>query len=346
MKKITLALLCVIVATGILRAQDMPTSFNHSQVSRDVPTEMMPTLDVATLMAEDEMNMTDKVGPYKFGENMQVDLDLGNCGRWEELKKGRLWRVGIRSAESFSLNFIFNDLFIPQGGTVHLYNADRTEVLGPYTGADNREDRGFATFPIPGELVFIEYYEPYAVLGQGSISIETVTHAYRDIFTYYSSARVEAAIREDVTEKERVEKAEERIQEGIIRATEDEVERLTGKRVRFEEEDAGRKEQRTSGSASSSDATGSPSGVASRTAAAGDAEKEPIPEPTPEPVVMTNEEAENLGRKLKREDREEEEVARKQKGRRSVRGTDENISEIEDLMMKRTQMPSETKRCV
>ncbi len=189
MKKITLALLCVIVATGILRAQDMPTSFNHSQVSRDVPTEMMPTLDVATLMAEDEMNMTDKVGPYKFGENMQVDLDLGNCGRWEELKKGRLWRVGIRSAESFSLNFIFNDLFIPQGGTVHLYNADRTEVLGPYTGADNREDRGFATFPIPGELVFIEYYEPYAVLGQGSISIETVTHAYRDIFTYYSSAR-------------------------------------------------------------------------------------------------------------------------------------------------------------
>ncbi len=118
-------------------------------------------------------------------------------------------------------------------------------------------------------------------------------------------ARVEAAIREDATEKERVEKAEERIQEGIIRATEDEAERLTGKRVRFEDEGAGRKEQRTSGSASSSDATGSPSGVASRTAAAGDAEEEKTTEPTPEPVVMTNEEAENVGRKLKREDDKE-----------------------------------------
>lgn len=188
-KKITLCIALIAVAPLFLMAQQMPTSFNHTMVSADVPVERMPILDVATLMAEDEINMANKVGPYKFGENMHVDLNLDNAGNWEELKKGRLWRVGILSEGSFSLNFIFDDFFIPEGGMVHVYNDDRTEVLGPYTSVENREDRDFATFPLPGELVFVEYYEPYAVMGQGSISFETVTHAYRDLFAYYDPSR-------------------------------------------------------------------------------------------------------------------------------------------------------------
>ncbi len=188
MKRITL-LLFTIGVPFVLAAQQSPTSFTNSQVSRDVPVVEMPALDIATLMAEDEINMATKIGPYKFGENINVELNMNNCGNWENLKKGRLWRVGIKSISSFSLNFIFNDFHIPEGATVHFYNEDRTHVLGPYTSAENRDDNGFATFPIPGELVYAEYYEPFIVAGEGNISFETVTHAYRNLFAYYDSSR-------------------------------------------------------------------------------------------------------------------------------------------------------------
>jgi len=190
MKKIPFIITLAIAAPLFLMAQQMPKSFNTTTVSSNISIEQMPSLDVATLMAEDEINMAEKIGPYKFGENINVNLNLNNSGNWEELKKGRLWRVGILSEGSFSLNFIFNDFFIPEGGTLHFYNEDRTQILGPYTAADNRTDRGFATFPLAGQLIFIEYYEPNTAFGEGSISFETVTHAYRNLFVhYYGEAR-------------------------------------------------------------------------------------------------------------------------------------------------------------
>lgn len=188
MKKLPL-LFTFLVVSVFAFAQQMPTSFTNTQVSRDVALIEMPTLDVATLMAEDEINMASKIGPYKFGENIDVELDMNNSGSWEVLKKGRLWRLAVRSTGSYSLNFIFNDFFIPEGAFFHLYNEDHTQVLGPYTAAENNADRSFGTFPIPGDLVYLEYYEPFEVKGMGSLGMASVTHAYRDLFAYYDESR-------------------------------------------------------------------------------------------------------------------------------------------------------------
>ncbi|MDC0303773.1 PKD domain-containing protein [Flavobacteriales bacterium] len=189
MKKSTILLFFSIVTPLFLFAQHVPMSFTKASVSRDVPMVTMPVLDVATLMAEDEINMAGKLAPYKFGENIDVDLNLNNSGNWESLKKGRLWRLAIHSEASFSLNFIFDDFFIPEGATLHLYGQDNTQILGPYTHQNNNQDRTFGTFPIPNDIVYLEYYEPFDVFGLGALSIGSVTHAYRDLFAYYDSSR-------------------------------------------------------------------------------------------------------------------------------------------------------------
>ena len=189
MKRISLLLLFSIVAPLFLIAQQAPLSFTKPGVSREVPIVNMPALDVATLMAEDEINMIGKLAPYKFGENINVNLNLDNSGSWESLKNGRLWRLAIHSEASLSLNFIFDDFYIPEGATLHLYGEDNTQVLGPYTSENNNEERTFGTFPIPNDVVYLEYYEPFTVLGLGALSIASVTHAYRDLFAYYDSSR-------------------------------------------------------------------------------------------------------------------------------------------------------------
>jgi lysyl endopeptidase len=189
MKKTSVLFALTLLAPVFLLAQNLPTSFTKSSVSREVPLEIMPVIDVETLMAEDEINMAGKLAPYKFGENINVNLNLDNSGSWETLKKGRLWRLAIQSEGSFSLNFIFDDFFIPEGATLHFYGEERSQLLGPYNHENNNEARTFGSFPIPTDLVYIEYYEPYTAYNQGALSLGSVTHAYRDLFAYYDASR-------------------------------------------------------------------------------------------------------------------------------------------------------------
>lgn len=152
-------------------------------LSKDVPVMAMPEVDVATLLAEDELNNSLKIGPYRFGDNLLIDANLTSHGVWNELKDGaRIWRLGFQCRDAYSVNFIMNDFYLPFGATFHIYNSDGADIYGPFTYDDNREDNGFASFPIPGETVFIEIYEPSMAIGHSRLSVETVTHGYRDIF--------------------------------------------------------------------------------------------------------------------------------------------------------------------
>lgn len=161
----------------------LPISLSKDVLSREVPIMSMPAVDVETLMAEDEVNNVLKIGPYRFGHNMEVGVNAQHEGLWEELKDGsRVWRMGFRCEGAYSVNFIFSDFYLPFGARFHIYNEGGEAIYGPFTYSDNRADNGFATFPIPGELVFIELYEPVMAAGQSRIALQTVTHGYRDIF--------------------------------------------------------------------------------------------------------------------------------------------------------------------
>lgn len=183
MRFFPLTVILSLIALFAFGQSNLPTSISKDHLSREVPIISMPAVDVETLMAEDEVNNALKVGPYRFGHNMEVNITAQSEGLWEELKDGsQVWRMGFRCDGAFSVNFIFNDFYLPFGAKFHIYNEGGETIYGPFTYSDNREDNGFATFPIPGELVFIELYEPVMAAGQARISLETVTHGYRDIF--------------------------------------------------------------------------------------------------------------------------------------------------------------------
>ncbi len=183
MKSLRLALVLSLVWLSSFAQSQMPVSLSRELLSREVPIMSMPAVDVETLMAEDEVNNALKIGPYRFGHNMPVSVNAQSEGLWEELKDGsRVWRMGFRCEGAYSVNFIFNDFYLPFGSRFHIYNENGETIYGPFSYNDNRADNGFATFPIPGELVFIELYEPAVAAGQSRIALETVTHGYRDIF--------------------------------------------------------------------------------------------------------------------------------------------------------------------
>jgi lysyl endopeptidase len=167
-----------------------PTSLKkYSQLSTDVPFERMPEVDLETLLAEDEINYPNKVGPYRFGEKHFVSMSMENSGTWETLNNGdRVWRLGVVSSDAYTLNFIFNNFFIPEGGKLHIYNEETGHILGAFTNENNRQDGWFGTFLLTGDQAVIEYHEPRIALGLGHFNLAEIVHGYRDVLNLNADA--------------------------------------------------------------------------------------------------------------------------------------------------------------
>ncbi|MBL0126616.1 MAG: trypsin-like peptidase domain-containing protein [Flavobacteriales bacterium] len=146
------------------------------------PTVVMPTVDAAALMVEDDQRALQGIkGPYRFGFNHVADLSTGNSGVWTSLPNGdAVWRLAIECPGAFSINFEFNDYIVPVGGQVFVYN-EAGEVLGAFTAESNPGHTILGVTQLAGDRITVEYVEPAAVRGEGFLHIRQVTHAYRDI---------------------------------------------------------------------------------------------------------------------------------------------------------------------
>lgn len=147
------------------------------------PVHVMPGVDAAAMMAEDEQRIADGVkGPYRFGFNHHPNLSTANSGTWTTMPNGdAVWRIAIECPSAFSINFEFNDYIVPEGGKVFVYN-EAGEVLGAFTAESNPGHHELGVTQLPGDRVTVEYQEPFNVQGEGFLRIGQVTHAYRDVF--------------------------------------------------------------------------------------------------------------------------------------------------------------------
>lgn len=146
------------------------------------PVQVMPTVDAAALMAEDEQRLAQGIkGPFRFGFNHATDISTANSGVWTDLANGDgVWRTALECPGAFSINFEFNEYVVPDGGQVFVYN-EAGEVLGAFTAASNPGRTELGVAQLAGDRITIEYVEPLAVRGMGHLRIGQVTHAYRDV---------------------------------------------------------------------------------------------------------------------------------------------------------------------
>ena len=79
--------------------------------------------------------------PPRFAVPERVSITPANNGTWEDLGKGQmLWRLRIIGREGTnSLNLGFTRFKMPAHGRLLLYSTDGSQVLRPFTAADNEE---------------------------------------------------------------------------------------------------------------------------------------------------------------------------------------------------------------
>ncbi|GGE25940.1 T9SS type A sorting domain-containing protein [Psychroflexus planctonicus] len=175
-----LLILCTTLSWSQVTNEGKPISWKLDVQNLD-PIDL-PDFDLKKLQKEDQVNDERDDVPWRFGYEHSVSYGLDNTGTWETLPNGdRIWLVSFKSEGAKTLNFIFDQFYLPEGAKLYFYNEDRTDLLGAYTHTQNSDEMVFGSWLIEGEQVFVEYYEPKEAMGKGDLNISQVVHGYRSV---------------------------------------------------------------------------------------------------------------------------------------------------------------------
>lgn len=159
-----------------------PLGWNGKFEDKNLPTEEMPGYDQSEIDAEDAINDQNKASVWRFGYKYNTNYSLDNRGQWKALPNGdRLWRLGIQSDGALTINLLFENVHLPEGSRLYLYDKLHTNYIGAYTSRNNRPDGLLGTELIHGDEIVVEYYEPKEVKDQGKFTINAVVHGYRSL---------------------------------------------------------------------------------------------------------------------------------------------------------------------
>lgn len=152
-------------------------------IATPVPTITMPAVDVDAMLDQDRLRAKN-AGPFRFGAELPADIGLDNAGVTDVLEDGtRIWRARIACPGAYSINLLFSEFELPDGAELYLYSDGYAEVLGSYNALNHNPSGDFATQPLAGEALTLEYVEPSYVSSSGKLRVDTVVHAYRDILS-------------------------------------------------------------------------------------------------------------------------------------------------------------------
>lgn len=137
-------------------------------------------MNVDSILAIDKIELAEGKG-YRIGIAVHRQLNLENSGTWDTLgTDGYLWRLKIVAQAATFISINYDEFEIPEGATYYIYNPnDTTRYLGAFTSNNNRNRGIWATSPLVGGEVILEYYEPRDAKFRGTIAISSIVHGYR-----------------------------------------------------------------------------------------------------------------------------------------------------------------------
>ncbi|MDZ7739057.1 MAG: trypsin-like peptidase domain-containing protein [Bacteroidales bacterium] len=98
-------------------------------------------------------------GNSTFAAAREVNYNPHNSGKIVDSGSGDLvWYMAIRSGNARSLNIIFSTFDLREGEKVYVYDDSMLSVKGPFTHLNNKQGRGLAVMPVPGQEIIIEYH--------------------------------------------------------------------------------------------------------------------------------------------------------------------------------------------
>jgi PKD repeat protein len=122
--------------------------------------------------------------PTRYGICRKIDFELRDEARAIPVSDGNIWQLKIQSEGAVSIGIFLSEFYVPPGAELYLFNDDRSRIYGSFTSWNNNSDSTLALADFKGDHVIIEYYEPNEAAFKGSLKIDRIVHAYKNIFKY------------------------------------------------------------------------------------------------------------------------------------------------------------------
>lgn len=151
---------------------------NHKKSTK---VKKMLSFDVQKMMDEDRQNENLDI-PFRFGKGFDVNITLSD-GEWTTVENGRLWLMEFQSEGAYSINFVFENLYLPDSAELYIVNSEGTMLYGPVTSKQNTKNGFFLTDLIQGDKATIYLYEPTNKKEQSQLIVKRVVHAYKNLFS-------------------------------------------------------------------------------------------------------------------------------------------------------------------
>ncbi len=120
-------------------------------------------------------------GLLRFAVSAELDFNPGNSGLITELKGDfNIWHLCITSEGAASLGVIFSRFELAEGEKIFIYDPGMINVLGPFTGKNNKKCGILPVVPLEGSYLIIEYI--FRKEGGGHIELGKISHDVLGIF--------------------------------------------------------------------------------------------------------------------------------------------------------------------
>ncbi len=148
-------------------------------MNKEIPKFSLERLDYSELQ---ESSKDNSPGPFQFGKAHEVKLDLSN-GKWYEEDGNNIWTLTITSSGAYSINLIFDELYLPEGYELFLLNIEKNIVMGPIDSSNSQSSEEFWTDLIPGDEVTLKLIEPQNMEGKTRLSISKIIHGFINTYS-------------------------------------------------------------------------------------------------------------------------------------------------------------------
>lgn len=136
-----------------------PASFEYQNTFKSdvVAVDIPVNFSIEDLKTVDAWQVS-QGAPLKVATFIDANLTINDTENQRTLPNGtHIWQLRIRAKGAIALMVSYKDFYIPEGGKLFIYNADKTQVIGAFTNATNPVSKEYATEFIAGDDIILEY---------------------------------------------------------------------------------------------------------------------------------------------------------------------------------------------
>jgi len=196
--RLAVIILFVFVSQQVVGQQsNIPAGLNFKTYETISPKDL-PEMDTATFFAKLKQQSSGRIISETVAYNFKTNFTPNNEGIWKNSVPGiDSWFIKLRSKNAFGLALVFTDVALLPGETLYVYN--QHGLRGPYTNGNIPRSGILPLNFLQGDEVVIEYDVPTGTQHRQAFTVETVSHAFQNIFkNVYNSKAAPAARTEDM----------------------------------------------------------------------------------------------------------------------------------------------------